>query len=1461
MARKGLALALILPPCLGLLTPLVQAGTVRLLPHETGDAAWFIEITPPLLPTETAAVLLDDAPDGAPPEPAFQTIVSSTDKEATVLLLRGQRPSPTSEPMLRIRIPGRPEQTIPLPSRLPARIGHPVDVAVVVDDSFSMRDSDPEGLRIKAIPSFHEDASALGSIHSLCVVAFSRFPRLLQPPTPPEELGDLDLLARQLRSAGRTNMDRALAFALRTLAKSPSRRKVVVFLSDGYNSPGAYAEGHRLFQLAGWPIHTIGLSPKVDRDTLERMAKETGGRFHYCPDAASLSEAFANAARMLDRPLQVTRWLMTPTTSNARVANTLLDDSMVSARWHWMASDAETVPTIERPDGTLCRLLPGHQSLDLRRPPPGIWNVRFPQKGYGLLHVLGEGEFDLLLFPPRMRDHELFVAGFMESDSSLADLATGEARWISGGQMQTAPLAFENREAGLYMHATLPLNRAPKQGTERAAGHPELLSETSLIVRIPKRNIERSASVFLSRIRPVLPQPGQGAAADRTLFDPAPLPAWPWKRLLPQAKRQFPSTADLAPQPTRPSIGRHTTSPTKHIREVANPSRRMSAAGTGSPPMLRREMPPRQAADPMAPARSAPRNGFRIFLALLLLVLALLLILRLLQSLRGPHLLPYLMVSLLAHGLLFLLAVNLLMESGVVEMEQIAPALAVRIRSLEQRLGVEFLPPPREIAVSEVWRDVEAPRAQGDSFSEPVQRITDEIMPSGQMTRQPAATPPELVSPVNDLAAIRPEFLTVTEAKLLHPPEIEPSTPTPAPVHAAASGPPRDAPMRTVPAQRPKTSAESSLASATPSAATRQPSLPVGETSRSPAPAEPVSLAAAQPAPRRPLSAPEPDAPALNIPGDNVFVAATPTPAPVHADASGTPRDAPMRTVPAQRPKTSAESSLASATPSAATRQPSLPVGETSRSPAPAEPVSLAAAQPAPRRPLSAPEPDAPALNIPGDNVFVAATPTPAPVHADASGTPRDAPMRTVPAQRPNAPAPFGPTPFVPRMTKPPPEPTAMLSRSRPSVPPPGTPAAQPRRDSGASFDTDLGNGRPVASLPVSLGMAVYAGDWNSSPTAMLFLGHQLEQRSGMAFSASSRPVELDNPALNDLAFVYLTGHQNFVFSDAEIESLRRYLHQGGHLWIDDSTHFDDNRFDTAVRRELARLLPGKSIDRLPSDFEALFMGYDLRDGYRGYSIPPGDKYRLDYLEGIRLGDRVAVVYTRNDYGDGLNIDPHTFPIMESLTDLSPAEMQEGAVRMGINLVLYFLSNRMESTARLTQTRVTLRDTDAPLHPLVPEGEVEKLDVLADPHRWTVETWGDPATLSRMNGLRIAFEKGAKAKNAITYAFDAPRSVARTQFLVVEAESHLHSGARLALGLSAKDEYFESRPFFLKPGKNTAVFPLGETAFKSRQTDWEYRGTLPERLALDRLTLLLYAPQSGRVTIDSMRILSPQNGN
>lgn len=408
----------------------------------------------------------------------------------------------------------------------------------------------------------------------------------------------------------------------------------------------------------------------------------------------------------------------------------------------------------------------------------------------------------------------------------------------------------------------------------------------------------------------------------------------------------------------------------------------------------------------------------------------------------------------------------------------------------------------------------------------------------------------------------------------------------------------------------------------------------------------------------------------------------------------------------------------------------------------------------------------------------------------------------------------------------------------------------------GADFSFITGTSK-TAQITFNFGLAKHSGDWYCSGSAMMFLAHQLGNRTGLIIDTSEITVSLSDPDIMKLPFIYITGHKDFVFSDAEILNLRRYLENGGYLWIDDSTHYGDETFDTAVRREIARVLPNKKLEKLDRTFPAFKTGYDLTAGFKGYAIPPGDKYRVDYIEGIGIGKRIAVVYTRNDYGDGLCIDPYTHPLKVSLTDLSPAEMQESSLRMAINLVLYFISGDGKSSSATMQKVSSALKSWTSTNEVIPTGQMQVLDKLNTSEVWTPEQWGDSCSISVTDKkMEVKFEVGNKEKIAITRSFSPQIGISDNSILAVDVESHLHSVIKIALGLTIKGEYYETVPFYIKPGSNIAFFKMSATTFKTAESNWEYKSALKLPSSADKLTILLYSPFAGKVTLQNLRIMT-----
>ena len=147
--------------------------------------------------------------------------------------------------------------------------------------------------------------------------------------------------------------------------------------------------------------------------------------------------------------------------------------------------------------------------------------------------------------------------------------------------------------------------------------------------------------------------------------------------------------------------------------------------------------------------------------------------------------------------------------------------------------------------------------------------------------------------------------------------------------------------------------------------------------------------------------------------------------------------------------------------------------------------------------------------------------------------------------------------------------------------------------------------------------------------------------------------IRADDPAIAEYPFLYITGHRGFQFKDSEIYSLSRVLQSGSFL-------FGDNcggaNFRKCFVREMGYILPGMELKHLP-------MSHDVfQKPFRIDTILGGDKKVADYMEGIEIEGRLAVLYTDNDLGCAWEGHPCS------------KEAREQSFQLGINMICYAMS-------------------------------------------------------------------------------------------------------------------------------------------------------------------------------------------
>lgn len=220
-----------------------------------------------------------------------------------------------------------------------------------------------------------------------------------------------------------------------------------------------------------------------------------------------------------------------------------------------------------------------------------------------------------------------------------------------------------------------------------------------------------------------------------------------------------------------------------------------------------------------------------------------------------------------------------------------------------------------------------------------------------------------------------------------------------------------------------------------------------------------------------------------------------------------------------------------------------------------------------------------------------------------------------------------------------------------------------------------LGGALAAAGSPLLLGAAGPSdlrvgqlktrGTWNTRPNAMRRLLWEVTQRTSIEVDLEVGVVEPEAKALFKYPFLYWSGSGTQpALTDAEVKLLRRHLTYGGTLLIDSADADPGGAFDSAVRRDLERILPRAELERIPPD-HVIYKSFYLVETQSGRTI------RLPYTEGIKLEDRYAVVYSQNDLAGAWARD--AFGRWEYEVTPGGERQREMAFRTGINILMYAL--------------------------------------------------------------------------------------------------------------------------------------------------------------------------------------------
>ncbi len=175
----------------------------------------------------------------------------------------------------------------------------------------------------------------------------------------------------------------------------------------------------------------------------------------------------------------------------------------------------------------------------------------------------------------------------------------------------------------------------------------------------------------------------------------------------------------------------------------------------------------------------------------------------------------------------------------------------------------------------------------------------------------------------------------------------------------------------------------------------------------------------------------------------------------------------------------------------------------------------------------------------------------------------------------------------------------------------------------------------------------------------------ELRLRTSIAMVGQPVALRPDDRALLKYPLLYLSGDRALPpLSDAAVALLRRHFSSGGTLFVDNVGRAEPSAaFDTSLRQQLQRVFP-QGLQKVPPG-HVVFRSFYRLDRALGRRADSHD------LEGLRVGNHYAVLYSRNDLAGALA--RQSFGGYALAVVPGGETQRELALRLAINLVMYAL--------------------------------------------------------------------------------------------------------------------------------------------------------------------------------------------
>ncbi len=162
------------------------------------------------------------------------------------------------------------------------------------------------------------------------------------------------------------------------------------------------------------------------------------------------------------------------------------------------------------------------------------------------------------------------------------------------------------------------------------------------------------------------------------------------------------------------------------------------------------------------------------------------------------------------------------------------------------------------------------------------------------------------------------------------------------------------------------------------------------------------------------------------------------------------------------------------------------------------------------------------------------------------------------------------------------------------------------------------------------------SGDWDVDQRMPSNVLNSLVEYTTLKIDSQEKIVLLADEEIFNCPFCYLSGHKLVEFTKEEEANFKRYIENGGFVFVDDCNHDIDGLFAKSFEIQMERTFGKSELKKIPNDHALYSSFFEFENG------PPttsqelngwGDDIVHDYLKAIEVKNRIGVLYSNKDYG------------------------------------------------------------------------------------------------------------------------------------------------------------------------------------------------------------------------------------